>query len=129
MTSLVKSVMGSSNGPGRAPSTLQAQAVALALPGRYGVLRDTHPDSPAPPSYQVQVGAYARVQDATSQLSKVSRRAGRLLGAHAAVTQSVRTPRGVIYRARYSGFDATAAGRTCKRLRRLGIACHVARAR
>jgi D-alanyl-D-alanine carboxypeptidase len=129
MTSLVKSVMGSSNGPGRAPSTLQDQAVALALPGRYGVLRDTHPASPAPPSYQVQVGAYARAQDATSQLSKVSRRAGRLLGAHAAVTQSVHTPRGVIYRARYSGFDATAAGRTCKRLRRLGIACHVARVR
>ncbi len=64
MTSLVKSAMGSSNGPGRAPSTLQAQAVALAQPGRYGVLRDTHPASPAPPSYQVQVGAYARVQDA-----------------------------------------------------------------
>ncbi len=134
MTSLVKSVIGSSHRSGRAPSTLQAQAVALAPPGKFGLgsrarFVSTPSRLPSAPPYQVQVGAYARVQDANDQLSRVSQRAGRLLGAHAPVTQPVRTPRGIMYRARFSGFDATAAGRTCTRLRGLGIACHVARVR
>ena len=128
MTSLVKSVLGGPNGSGRSPSTLQAQAVALAQPGGYGIGRRRRPVTPGP-SYQVQVGAYRRPQDATQQLSRVGRRAAGLLRAHDPVTQPVQTAHGLIYRARFTGFDASAAGRTCTRLRALGIDCHVARKR
>ena len=129
MTSLVRSVLRGANGPGRAPSTLQAQAAALQQQQGGSVYREHGSALRGSSSYHVQVGAYRRVKDATQQLGKVRRRAGELLRAHAPVTQRVQTAQGRMYRARFVGFDASGAGRTCSRLRGLGIDCHVARVR
>lgn len=129
----------------RQPSTLQAQLAALLLrsgavdpaaPGAarrpveapYGLRGPIQPAPQTPPGpYEVQIGAYASEREARDRLSQIARREERLLAGYRPVTIPVETGRKTLYRARFAGFDADAASRTCLELRRRAVDCFVAK--
>ncbi len=134
-------------GLGAPPSTLQAQALALAghdtrptpaagrfaPPSALGLRPARTPEPAARPSlrdggYHVQIGAYGSAPEAERQLAAVRARAADLLGAYQPLAVPVQQAGKTLYRARYAGFDAGAAARTCTALRRQQVDCFVAKA-
>ncbi len=131
--------------PGRQPSTLQAQLAALLLSsgavdasaptGRpapverpYGLRGPIPPETRLPSGpYTVQIGAYATQSEAQERLSRVARSEDRLLAGYRQITVPVDTGRQRLFRARFAGFDADSASRTCLELRRRAIDCFVAK--
>lgn len=113
------------------PSTLEAQAARLERDE--GVPAPQPISAPAPRAaarggFDIQIGAYGDSAEAERRMSAARQRAGGMLDAHRAVAMPVKSGNGKLYRARFSGFDATAANETCSRLRNLKIDCFVARA-
>ena len=121
----------------RPPSSLQAQAQRLQ--GHSGANRIASRQDTATPgtaltsarasigTTQIQVGAYAAESEARQRLEAVRQGAPALL-AHAGIATPSVTVRGrKLYRARFVGFDADSATRTCNALRQRRIDCQVAR--
>ena len=132
--------VGPASIPGRAPSTLAAQAQALASTARHAAAQRVatataapHPDwrlqGPAAPKagggYHIQVGAFATATEAERQLATLKSRAGNVVGARTALALPVRKGDRNLFRARFAGFDANAAASACLELRRQGIDCFV----
>nr|WP_246317625.1 D-alanyl-D-alanine carboxypeptidase [Hyphomicrobium methylovorum] len=109
---------------GLAPSTLNAQAAALR-----GSATPVRNDAPRVAvrggGYEVQIGAYGSIDDAQRALSSVQDRAKQLLSGVASVTHPAVKDGHQIYRARFAGFDAQRASKTCTELRRRGVDCFV----
>jgi len=121
-------------GPGLAPSTLQAQADALggsslAASNARGTTESggsRGARAPAGP-FAIQIGAYADSGDAERHMATARQRAGGALDPYHAVAIPVQLGGNQLYRARFRGFDKTAAASTCLQLRRLQIDCFVVR--
>jgi D-alanyl-D-alanine carboxypeptidase len=115
--------------PARAPSTLDAQAAALerAAPPAPAVAQDRPRQAAATPAgpFAIQIGAYNDSADAERHMDAARQRAAGLLDPYAAVAVPFRKGSSQLYRARFRGFDATAATNTCLQLRRLQIDCFV----
>jgi len=77
--------------------------------------------------FQVQVGAYIASADAERQMAQARRRSGGLLDRYRGVAVPVENGRRQLYRARFQGFERTAAYSTCASLKRLQIDCFVLR--
>jgi D-alanyl-D-alanine carboxypeptidase len=89
------------------------------------------PPAPAAPvrgAFQIQIGAFQSAAEAERQLAMVRERAGGHLAAGTPVTLPVQQGPKSFFRARYSGFDASAAARACGELKRLKIDCLVVKA-
>jgi D-alanyl-D-alanine carboxypeptidase len=124
----------------RPPSTLNAQANALAFAAPANAAPPSKLKGPIPPAeqaftparvgvgYEIQIGAYNTPQDAQAKLDTVRGRAPRLLDGHEAITIPVQREDRKIYRARFVNFDEDTASNTCLELRRLAIDCFVMRA-
>jgi D-alanyl-D-alanine carboxypeptidase len=114
------------------PSTLEAQAAALeggappaaAPPDASQGQRQATARPPRGP-FAIQIGAYNDSADAEQHMAAARQRAGGLLDPYHAIAIPVRNGSGQLYRARFRGFDATAAASTCLHLRRLQIDCFV----
>ena len=78
--------------------------------------------------FQIQIGAYQSAAEADRQLAAVRERAGGLLAGGTPVTLPVQQGQKSFFRARYSGFDASAAAKACGELKRLKIDCLVVKA-
>lgn len=78
-------------------------------------------------AFQIQVGAYLSQNEAQVRLARVQIEAGDLLAGRQGLTPTVESGSRVLYRARFAGFSATDASRTCEALRTQGIDCLVAR--
>lgn len=107
---------------GKAPSSLEAQAAVLQSPQRVAALQ---PASAPAAHFEIQIGAYASVDEAQRSLNAVQARAGNLLGSHPSVTLPVSKSGRQIYRARFRGFDAASAASTCQQLRKQAFDCFV----
>jgi D-alanyl-D-alanine carboxypeptidase len=109
------------------PSTLQAQAAALErvepapapVPAARQVAARSAPRGP----FEIQIGAYADSAEAERRMAAARERAAGLLDAYSGVAIPVQN--GKLYRARFRGFDATAANTTCSRLKTMQIDCFV----
>lgn len=136
----------------RSPSTLTQQPQAIGVPaapivtpatrlaaaepssprfrlnGPKGGAATTPPSAPTGAAFQIQIGAYASAVEAERQLASVKSRAGMLLASHPAVSLPVQKGDRQLFRARFAGFDASAAAGTCTELRRLAIDCFVMKA-
>jgi len=118
---------------GLAPSTLQAQAAALprASSATQQARPQTEPTAnaaaPASGPFQIQIGAYIAPADANRQITLARQRSGGLLNSYRAVAVPVQNGRRQLYRARFQGFERTAAYSTCASLRRIKIDCFVLR--
>jgi D-alanyl-D-alanine carboxypeptidase len=111
---------------GLPPSTLGAQARALRTASlQTGAEPPRNAPRRADGRYQVQIGAYSSIDDAQRALSNVQNRAGRLLAGIASVTNPTMLNGHQIYRARFTGFDASRAASTCNALRRQSVDCFV----
>jgi D-alanyl-D-alanine carboxypeptidase len=77
--------------------------------------------------FQIQIGAYIAPADAEYQMAHARERSGGLLDPYRAVAIPVQNGRRQLYRARFQGFERTAAYSTCASLRRLQIDCFVLR--
>lgn len=77
--------------------------------------------------YQIQVGAYASQNDAQLRLAQVKIEAGELLAGRDGLTPTVESGSRLLYRARFTGFEAKEATRACETLRAQGIDCLVAK--
>ena len=114
---------------GLPPSTLQAQATALARANAAGPQPQTEPlenhSAVTSGPFQIQVGAYVASRDAKRQMARVRQRSGSLLNPYRGAAVPVRNGRRQLYRARFQGFDRTAAYSACASLRRLEIDCLV----
>jgi D-alanyl-D-alanine carboxypeptidase len=77
--------------------------------------------------FAIQIGAYNDSTDAEQHMAAARQRAGGLLDPYHAIAIPVQKGSGQLYRARFRGFDATAAASTCLHLRRLQIDCFVVR--
>jgi D-alanyl-D-alanine carboxypeptidase len=117
--------------PALPPSTLQAQAAALAgsPPAADPVRQDVPPQretarTPAGP-YAIQIGAYSDSADAEQHMDTARQRAGGLLDPYVAIAVPFRKGSSQLYRARFRGFDSAEATSTCLQLRRLQIDCFV----
>ncbi len=111
---------------GLPPSTLAAQASAL----RGGSEQESFEPRRSVAQglagrYTVQIGAYVSIDDAQRALSNVQGRAGRLLAGVSTVTNPTTKDGHQVYRARFTGFDATRATSTCNALRRQSVDCFV----
>ena len=115
----------------RPPSSLQAQAamipaasaqrVATLQPAAY----QTAPAATPRGRFEVQIGAYASIDEAQRALTSAQSRARQLLAGYGSVTHPVQKAGRTMYRARFSGFDAGRASSTCTELRRQAIDCFV----
>jgi D-alanyl-D-alanine carboxypeptidase len=109
------------------PSTLQAQAAALEqvepapapVPAPRQVAARSAPGGP----FEIQIGAYGDSAEAERRMAAARERAGGLLDAYRGVAIPVQN--GKLYRARFRGFDATAANTACSRLKSMQIDCFV----
>ncbi len=120
---------------GLPPSTLQGQAEALAggapqaAPARTASLRGEEaarvPATEAGGPFEIQIGAYGDPSDAKQHMAAVRQRVGSLLDPYPAVAVPVQQGSNQFYRARFRGFDKTAAASTCVQLKRLQIDCFV----
>ena len=106
---------------GMRPSTLQAQAAAISD----GRQMDVAAVDPANGRFEIQIGAYASMNDAQRALGAVQARAGGVVASYASVTQPVDKGGRTIYRARFRGFDANSAASTCVALRKQSFDCFV----
>lgn len=97
-----------------------------AVDAPYGLRgpQSVEPTAPAG-NYEVQIGAYASEREAQERLSAIARREDRLLAGYRPITMPVETGRQKLYRARFAGFDADGASRTCLELRRRAVDCFV----
>jgi D-alanyl-D-alanine carboxypeptidase len=80
------------------------------------------------PRFEIQVGAYQTMAEAERQLAAVRESAGEILSAYKPVAQEVRIGERVLYRSRYSGFDAEQASAVCRELKRKQIDCFALKA-
>ena len=115
--------------PVAAPVTTAALPRQARGPTREAVAAT--PPAPAPTmrgAFQIQIGAFQSAAEAERQLAVVRERAGGLLAAGTAVTMPVQQGQKSFFRARYSGFDASAAAKACGELKRLKIDCLVVKA-
>jgi D-alanyl-D-alanine carboxypeptidase len=126
---------------GSAPSTLQAQAEALArgappvAPVRMASLAPPPPtfrlQGPAPTRAQpaggfaIQIGAYNTEAEAERALADAQARGGSLLASAQPLSVPVQKDARSFHRARFAGFDARSAAATCLALRRLSVDCFV----
>ena len=78
--------------------------------------------------FQIQIGAFQSAAEADRKLAAVRERAGGLLAGGTPVTLPVQQGQKSFFRARYSGFDASAAAKACDELKRLKIDCLVVKA-
>jgi D-alanyl-D-alanine carboxypeptidase len=124
-------------GPGLPPSTLQAQAEQLEggrmapAPHPVAALAPEAPRAPAKRSrpsrgpFEIQIGAFGDSVEAERRMAAARQRAGGMLDSYQAVAVPVQSGASKLYRARFRGFEATAANDTCSRLRRMQIDCFV----
>ena len=109
------------------PSTLQAQAAQIEAgnapapaSGRRAGARSARAPrrrqhrGPRGP-FEIQIGAYSDSAEAERRMAAARQRAGGMLDAYHGVAIPVQN--GKLYRARFRGFDATAANATCSRLK------------
>lgn len=75
--------------------------------------------------YHVQVGAYVSANDARERLDSVSGRAGKLLRQQPRSALHAEVNGQELFRARFGGFDAARARRTCDQLKRRSVDCLV----
>ena len=116
------------------PSTLQAQAAQLEAgnePPAPRPLAALAPEKPRAASaraggpFEIQIGAFGDSAEAERRMAAARERAGGMLDAYRGVAIPVQSGASKLYRARFRGFDATAANDTCSRLRSLKIDCFV----
>ena len=122
---------------GNKPSTLQAQAASLVPPKaaapRQQALSAAAPKTSATPPiggaapgrFEIQIGAYASVDEAQRTIAQVQTKAGKLLQKYPSVTLPVNKAGRQIFRARFRGFEAQTAASTCAQLRTQSIDCFV----
>ena len=115
---------------GLSPSSLEAQAAALrSSPGQRMAALQPQAATAAPPAgsgrFEIQIGAYASVDEAQRSLTAAQARTGDLLSGHASVTQPVSKSGRQVFRARFRGFDANSAAATCQKLRAQSFDCFV----
>ncbi|MEO1544186.1 MAG: SPOR domain-containing protein [Pseudomonadota bacterium] len=142
----------SNNGaPGRQPSTLQDQLANLLA--NSGVAQNQLPKQrfntaqrgqgqtfapryrPATASanrsnkngrYHVQIGAYNSQSEAVARLTQIAAREEQLLSGYSRLAVPVQSGQRRLYRARFAGFSAATASKTCTELRRRSVDCFVA---
>ncbi len=122
-------------GAGLPPSTLQSQAEALATgsrevapaqPASFGAGEPARVPAADPGGpFAIQIGAYGDPSDAEQHMAAARQRAGGLLDPYPAVAVPVQKGSNQFYRARFRGFDKTAAASACLQLRRMQIDCFV----
>lgn len=122
------------------PSTLQEQAAHIErgqaiAPAPQPVAALSSRAAPAPRvaaaargGFEIQIGAYGDATEAERRMSAARQRAGGALDDYRAVAMPVQSGGSKLYRARFRGFDATAANETCSRLKSMKIDCFVVRA-
>jgi len=121
------------------PSTLQAQAARLEMdepaprPQPVAAVRSAPPAAASARSgargpFEIQIGAFGDEAEAERRMSAARQRAGGMLDGYNAVSLPVQSGGSKFYRARFRGFEATAANETCSRLKNLKIDCFVTRA-
>jgi D-alanyl-D-alanine carboxypeptidase len=140
---------------GQPPSTLQAQAEALGGPAdppapppittgatvepRAEPNPGPRPQPRAEPkprqasreahgAFEIQIGAFSDSAEAERNMASVRQRAGGALDSYSAVAVPAQKGASQIYRARFRGFDATAAASACGQLKKLQIDCFVVKA-
>ena len=130
---------GAASGLGATPSTLQAQAANLAraappiltAPPSRVPLGAAVPVPPAPVgagAFHIQIGAYQSLAEAQKRLATARELAPGLLAKRSPVTTQVKQGDKLFYRARFAGFQASAAASACTELKRLKIDCLVMKA-
>jgi len=119
------------------PSTLQAQAAQLeagnepAPPRALAALAPEKPRTAVARSrgpFEIQIGAFGDSAEAERRMAAAREQAGGMLDPYRGVAMPVQSGASKLYRARFRGFDATAANDTCSRLRSLKIDCFVIKA-
>lgn len=119
------------------PSTLQAQAAQLEAgneppaPRPLAALAPEKSNAPAARArgpFEIQIGAFGDAAEAERRMAAARERAGGILDSYRSVAMPVQSGASKLYRARFRGFDATAANDTCSRLRSLKIDCFVIKA-
>ncbi len=114
---------------GMPPSSLQSQAAALRSAPEQKVAALQPSAAAAAPAgagrFEIQIGAYASVDEAQRSLNAVQARTGNLLTTYPSVTHPVTKGGRQVFRARFRGFDANSAASTCQKLRTQSFDCFV----
>ncbi len=114
---------------GMPPSSLEAQAAVFRnAPGQKTAALQPSPAVAAPVAsgrFEIQIGAYASVDEAQRSLNAVQTRTGVLLANYPSVTHPVMKAGRQVFRARFRGFDANGAAAACQKLRAQSFDCFV----
>ena len=114
----------------REPVAAAAQSMPTEQPRQaQPVAARSAPSKPATAAgYHVQVGAYASPAEAEKALVTALEHASGVLAEAAPLTMPVKSGARQLYRARFAGFDSSAARSACEELRRRQIDCFVVKA-
>jgi D-alanyl-D-alanine carboxypeptidase len=77
--------------------------------------------------WYIQIGAYAKEEQARERLNDARARAASILAKGSPVAEKWGKGKTEIYRARFAGFDEASAKRACETLRKSDIACFAAK--
>ena len=114
---------------GMPPSSLEAQAAALSFVPSQKIAALQPTAAAATPAsagrFEIQIGAYASVDEAQRSLNTVQTRTGVLLANYPSVTHPVIKGGRQVFRARFRGFDANGAAAACQKLRGQSFDCFV----
>lgn len=114
---------------GMPPSSLEAQAAVLrSAPAQKVAALQPSAAAAVPASagrFEIQIGAYASVDEAQRSLNAVQARTGVLLANYPSVTHPVMKGGRQVFRARFRGFDANGATAACQKLRGQSFDCFV----
>lgn len=118
---------GSERKTAATPATARATAPAAA-PASGRSPSEPKPETETasvPEGYQIQVGAYARKQNAEERIEDARKAATRLLSEAMGIAMLAQNENGRFYRARFAGLDRQNANQACRELKRKSIACIV----
>ncbi len=100
----------------KSPSEQMADAATVAsLPSA----------EPAAAGWTINIGDYATKKDAQARLQEMRKKAATVLDGKTAQTMEIQKGQTITYRARFSGFDETAAKAACQQIKKRKSACTV----
>ncbi len=110
-----------------APVPVPVSLGAARAPVRDAAPR-TMPSTGAADGFHVQIGVYSSPSEAERAMASAKAKAAHVLGDRSAIAVPLTKGDRQLYRARFAGFDSSAATSACNELRRSGLDCFVARA-
>jgi D-alanyl-D-alanine carboxypeptidase len=109
------------------PEIERAKIVSALMPEKAPEPLPVEPSAGSRGDWYIQIGAYAKEEQARERLADARARAAAILAKSSPVTEKMSKGRTEFYRARFAGFDEASAKHACETLKKSDFACFAAK--